>query len=297
MLAWRVPLGVLLVAVLAASCWLDARASPPGVWLFPLWLCVCTAGADEICRLLRRGGYRPQTGLVVVGVPALITTSYLEHASTPPAFLATWFPLADTATCLALLFCVAVAWQIVRYGHVERPLTQLALTMWSLLYVGLLPTYVVRLRLWQGDFVGLIAVVSVVLAAKLADIGAYTCGRIWGKHKLAPTLSPGKTVEGAIGGLVFAALGTQLFFVSVATSSAADGVSLPAWWQGALYGGTVGVAGMLGDLAESMVKRECGEKDSSRWLPGFGGILDVIDSLVFAAPVAYCCWKWGWITL
>src|SRR5439155_16610219 len=121
-----------------------------------------------------------------------------------------------------------------------------------------------------------------VFAPKCADIGAYFTGRSLGRHPMAPVLSPKKTWEGAAGGLVLAALATVLI-------SRLEPSLVPGGMGGAAgLGAVLGIAGMLGDLAESLIKRDCGRKDASQVVPGFGGVLDILDSIIFAAPVAYC---------
>jgi phosphatidate cytidylyltransferase len=125
-----------------------------------------------------------------------------------------------------------------------------------------------------------------VATAKGADVGAYTLGRIAGRHKLWPKLSPKKTVEGAAGGII---LGT---LAALAVNLVGRLLHVPAlgWPQCLGFGLLVSIAAQLGDLMESMIKRDCDRKDASDALPGFGGVLDVMDSLLFAGPVAYAYW-------
>ena len=130
---------------------------------------------------------------------------------------------------------------------------------------------------WTPAPVGMAWVLAVVLSTWAADSAAYLVGRAFGRHKLAPAVSPGKTVEGALGGLLAATL----------VSAAVFGVSgaLPAW-AGGLVGAGLGVCGQLGDLSESFLKRQAGVKDSGNLIPGHGGMLDRVDALLFAFPVA-----------
>jgi phosphatidate cytidylyltransferase len=114
-------------------------------------------------------------------------------------------------------------------------------------------------------------------------------GRIAGRNKLWPRLSPNKTIEGAIGGLIFG-VGASLIVTAVARF-ALDAPCL-GWGPAAGFGLVVAPAAQLGDLMESMIKRDCARKDASSSVPGFGGVLDVLDSLLFAAPVAYGYWIW-----
>ena len=106
---------------------------------------------------------------------------------------------------------------------------------------------------------------------------------------MAPSLSPGKTIEGAVGGIAFAILGAWLS-VAVLFPLATGSPSQTTWVGVVIYGLAVGLAGMLGDLAESLIKRDVMRKDSGTNVPGFGGFLDVYDSLLLAAPVAFGLW-------
>ena len=157
-----------------------------------------------------------------------------------------------------------------------------------MVYVGGLLSFAVQLRVVGSENVGLWALVSLIAVVKMNDIGAYTVGRIFGRHKLAPKLSPGKTWEGVAGGVLFAS-GTA-YFIFAWLVPVAEGS--PSWgWLA--YGILLAAVGTVGDLAESLLKREAGRKDSSTWMPGFGGVMDLLDSLLAAAPVAYGCWVAG----
>lgn len=153
------------------------------------------------------------------------------------------------------------------------------------LYIGWLLSYLVALRLEPGtvsypnlgrDFVFLTLFVTFG-----SDTAAYFIGKAIGKHKLAPQISPGKTWEGTIAGVLGAAIVGWLFTLSTP-------LQLPlTWWQAILLGALVSVFGQLGDLAESLLKRNCGVKDSGGIMPGHGGLLDRLDSILFAGVVVY----------
>jgi phosphatidate cytidylyltransferase len=133
------------------------------------------------------------------------------------------------------------------------------------------------------------ALVFLVSTAKGADTGAYAMGRLAGRHKLWPSLSPKKTIEGAVGGLFFGVLAA---LIVDAIARYILRVPTLEWKVAAAYGLIIGAVAQLGDLMESMIKRDCERKDASTVVPGFGGVLDVIDSLIFAGPVAYLFWLW-----
>lgn len=137
---------------------------------------------------------------------------------------------------------------------------------------------------WTPAAVGMAWVLAVVLSTWAGDAVAYLAGRMFGRHKLAPIVSPAKTREGALGGLLAA------MFVSTAVFGV-SGV-LPTW-GGALVGAVIGVSGQLGDLSESFLKRQANVKDSGDLIPGHGGMLDRVDALLFAFPAALLMY---WIT-
>jgi phosphatidate cytidylyltransferase len=122
-----------------------------------------------------------------------------------------------------------------------------------------------------------------IVLVVLSDVGGYAAGVLWGRHPMAPTVSPKKSWEGFAGSAVFSAAGAALLFPALFDTPA---------WQGALVGVAVMATATLGDLGESMIKRDLGIKDMGRLLPGHGGIMDRLDSLLPAAPVAYLLLHW-----
>jgi phosphatidate cytidylyltransferase len=156
---------------------------------------------------------------------------------------------------------------------------RIALVVFIAAYLGWLPCFLVQLRWSDSDLRSNIALALAIFVPKFCDIGAYFTGRLLGRHPMTPVLSPKKTWEGLAGGLgvsTMAAFAINRLGGSIVSDFAAVG-----------FGLTVGSAGVLGDLAESLIKRDCQKKDASQVVPGFGGVLDVIDSVLFAAPVAY----------
>jgi phosphatidate cytidylyltransferase len=177
--------------------------------------------------------------------------------------------------------------QSLQFEKPGRATLRIAGTLFVLGYVGLMGSFIVQLRWFEGRHEGLVALLFLISTAKGADTGAYTFGRLFGRHKLWPALSPHKTVEGAVGGLVFG-VAAALIVAAIARF----GLELPilSWRQAAIYGLMIGVVAQVGDLMESMIKRDCERKDASDAVPGFGGVLDIVDSLIFAAPVAFVYW-------
>jgi len=147
-------------------------------------------------------------------------------------------------------------------------------TLFGILYVSWSMSFLIKIR-YMPEGIGLMA--SVLLITKLGDIGAYLVGSRFGKIPLMPRVSPNKSVEGAIGGLIFSVLGAlaSKFFLNF------------SYLHLVSIGMALGILGQLGDLSESLMKRDCQVKDSGHIFPGMGGILDVIDSLLFTVPVFY----------
>jgi phosphatidate cytidylyltransferase len=158
----------------------------------------------------------------------------------------------------------------------ESALPQISGTLFTVLYVGLLLSFLGLIREFPHGWQWLLMALAVTFAA---DTGAFFAGRFFGQIKLAPLISPGKTVEGVFGGLLLA-LGVAFFFKAVIfpEMTVVDGL-----W----VGGIAGLVGPVGDLAESLLKRSVGVKDSSNLLPGHGGFLDRVDALLFTAPAVY----------
>lgn len=280
MLRWRLLLGVLLIAMLVGLCWLDAGAAVPGVWLLPLVIVATVLATKEVLDLLAAAGMRPLGWAVHLLNLCLVVTPWIA------LFGESWATeLSVPGLCLAVPVLLLFVVEMCRYREPGGNMSNLAGGVFALVYVGMMLQFAVSLRLsW-----GLGALISWIVVVKMGDTGAYVVGRLIGRRKMAPRISPGKTIEGAIGALLFSCVGAWVAFWLIAPTPLAP----PPWWGVLVFGLLVGVAGMVGDLAESLLKRDVGVKDSSTWLPGFGGVLDMLDSLLLSAPVAWLCWASG----
>ena len=295
MLPWRLFLGTLFIAALVGLCWLDGNqvlGAPPGGWLLPLALVLSVVASDEMLRLVGHADEKPIAWIVWLGNLAIVASSGVV-VFWPSALKSAspWERLGWPAIALTFALLLAFIGEMARYERSGRVMVRIGLAGLSFVYVGLLLSFVVQLRLFGSNLTGLTALASLIAVVKMGDSGAYTVGRLFGRHKMAPLLSPGKTWEGAVGAVLGAVLGAWLVFRLMPSGTAA---AVPDFrWGWVVYGVIVGITGMIGDLAESLIKRDAGRKDSSPWMPGFGGVLDVLDSILFAAPVAWLLWVSG----
>jgi len=292
----RLVLGPVLIALLLAGVWLDqwvdgvaapawlaeatGRATfPPGVVVFVVVLMLALLGGRELARLLRGVGIEASTAVTCVLACVGVCVTSLAPAGSDRGGVLTGIALANGVTVLALLGSLAV------YARHQRPKGMIAAAGGALLayvYIGVLLGFMCALRREHSAWL----VLWVLLTTKSSDIGAYFTGRAIGRHKLALWLSPGKTWEGLAGGMALAAAvggaGAELLADIVPRGS-----SVPAWWAGAIAGALFAVIGQLGDLVASVLKRDAGVKDSGTSLPGFGGVLDVIDSPMVVGAAAF----------
>ncbi|MCA9234218.1 MAG: phosphatidate cytidylyltransferase [Planctomycetales bacterium] len=298
MLRWRLLIGTFLVAALAGLFWLDVHAERPGAYLAPLAVAASLLAAGEIMRLGRARGVAPHAVAVYVGaaLPVLACVAPIvfgeQQNADAVAGVANLSQLGWLAGGLIAGLVVALLVEMRRFEQPGGATASLAHAALGTLYVGGLLGMLVQLRLIRGDAgpLGLIPLASMIAAVKLSDTCQYFVGKSCGRTKLAPRLSPGKTWEGTLGGI-----GVAVTLVAIALPLLVGDGGLTAAralrWGG--YALAVAIAGLQGDLGESLLKRDAGVKDSSDWLPGFGGVLDMLDSLLLAAPVAYLCWARG----
>lgn len=288
----------ILFSVVAAplALWIVLAGGAP---LAALLAVVSALGAWEFFRIARGSGARPldDVGIALAGlVPLAVHAHYLGLLAFRPAL----------AAVVALAVLAATIWL---RGVEGGPLGAAATTLLGVAYTaGMLSFgYAIRYHdVVRGyDIVGArhlalgplsvpVAPGGVLLILPLvltwaSDIGAYFVGRALGKRKLIPSVSPGKTVAGAVGGLVASMLVAWLYARSVLVPVANLGFSP---WGALGFGALISIAAQVGDLFESLLKREARVKDSSHIIPGHGGILDRFDSLIFVLPVAYVLLGW-----
>lgn len=217
-------------------------------------------GAVELLRAIQHGAIHPPMVPVLAAAGAIPVVAYL------------WGPVA-LATVVVSALLLLVLWR--SFGPSGGATTDAAAGAFVVLYV---PTLIAFTVLMLSDRDGPWRIVTFVLVAVASDIGGYAVGVIFGKHPMAPSISPKKSWEG------FAGSATSCVLVgSLAVALLLDG----PWWIGAILGAVTVVTATAGDLCESMIKRDLGVKDMSNLIPGHGGLMDRLDSLLLTAPVAW----------
>jgi len=270
---------------------LDQSYLPAGVLVVGVFLVIAALGARELADLFIAKGVPADRTVMIISAMLGLATMYLTPRDAPGRLV---LPLAMTPLVVAFLLGML--------RHVARKQTAGALaaggaTLFAAIYLGVIPGFFLLIRAGHSAWV----LAAVIMLTKACDIGAYTAGRKFGRHKLIPWLSPGKTWEGLAGGVAFSVIVALLLaflhnhFQWLA--HAADPTSKFTTGEfthrpfslafAALLGALLAVLGHAGDLLESLLKRDAGVKDSGSAIPGFGGVLDVVDSPIFIAPVAY----------
>jgi phosphatidate cytidylyltransferase len=266
-----------LVAVIAIP--LVIGAVYVGGALFALVLAVVSAlAARELYDIAREGGYTPlaRTGMVLAFLIPLAVHFFRTGRFVPPE-------MALGAIVILVLFALAL-W---RRAPDQHPLGAVAITLLGVCYTGVMLSFAYALR-YHNYIVtaraGTALVFYPLILTWISDTAGYFVGRAFGRRKLMPSVSPGKTMAGAVGALVFCTLASLAYarwaLVPYANLGLRPSVALA-------LGVAIGVAVQVGDLVESLLKREGGVKDSSHLLAGHGGVLDRIDGMLFALPVAY----------
>jgi phosphatidate cytidylyltransferase len=263
-----------LIAVVVLDGWLDGSITaaenddrPIQATVFCLLIVVLAIPAQlELAKLAAAKN-------LVIFTPITIVSSVLFAAN---GYLLQFFDIRRDIFIVFLAAFVLFALLLYQYSFYKTSavLANCGASYFSVLYLGLLSSFCMEIRLEYG----LWTLLMFVFVVKSADIGAYMIGSNCGRHKFSPQVSPGKTWEGMAGAVAFAVI------VAVGFALACD--IMPVWLAVA-YGACLAFIGQIGDLAESMIKRDAEQKDSANKVPGFGGVLDILDSPLVTAPFAY----------
>ena len=278
-----------LLGVILLDGWLDTvqlrgvwqdmllgRTHPPrGLVLFIGCVAVAALAARDLSNMSEAAGIKTKSWLTAVAAVAGLAMCYVL-----PLLGTTSTILAVVATTMIVVFIAALL-TFSRHRNFEGVLAAAGAVVFAMVYLGFMLGFFLMLRRDHSTW----WIVGIILATKSCDIGAYLTGRAIGRHKLIPWLSPGKTWEGLVGGVITAAIiGIGLAAASGLLNSPSDHIPIGV---GAIAGIVFAIVGQFGDLAVSLFKRDAGVKDSSSLLPGMGGVLDVLDSPLMVAPVAY----------
>ncbi len=299
-----------MVLLLRLDFWLGAPEvwGRPGIVLSVLAIVLAGLSAGEMVQLWPKTNHRPRTALVTAATIVMVGLSCVpafvgltEFAETALASPFVW-TLLGIVTAFAMTFC----YEMNRYGAEEKSggdsfselepaivADRLGRATLIYLYLSLLFGFLIPHRFLEGsNAIGLISMIALISTVKMSDTFAYFAGKSFGTIKLAPKLSPKKTLQGSLAAPAGGCIAVAIVVYVVSPLVFGITISKPWWWFVA-YGVLVTGAGMVGDLAESLLKRDADRKDSSSWLPGLGGLLDVLDSLIFAAPVSWLLWVIG----
>jgi phosphatidate cytidylyltransferase len=293
MLKYRLITGPLLIVAFLAIVWFDnwldtvrigglwsdvfrgKEHLPRGLALFTLCLLVLPLAANELSAIFKAQGILTRRRLTTSAAIMGLVLSYSIPWDTPAIHA-----IAMVTTGMVVMFVWSL-FMFSRHQNVNGIVAAAGAVLFAMVYLGFMLGFLLAIRRTHSAW----WIVGIIFTIKAADTGAYFTGRAIGRHKLIPWLSPGKTWEGTIGGVMAAMLaGYGLAAASHWLPATADHVSKP--W-GLVIGGVFAIVGQFGDLTMSLCKRGAGLKDSSRLLPGLGGVLDVLDSPLLVAPVAY----------
>ncbi len=267
---------MIFLALLAAVLWL------PHSWSPAILIVICALAQWEFYALLAAARIPHFKFVGLLGGAALILTTWCSLQGAPAR-------LGDGEAIVLVLLTAAVFLRQFPQKNNPQPLETVAGTLLGVLYVPFLFNFFTRLLATWGDHTGRLLILYLVLVVKSTDVGAYFVGCSIGRHKLIPRISPAKTWEGCVGGAAAGVLASVLFYVF---GHGKIGILTVTWTDACVMGLFLAVAGTVGDLTESLFKRAAGVKDSSRLIAGMGGLLDVLDSLLFTAPALYACARW-----
>jgi phosphatidate cytidylyltransferase len=295
----RLTYGPMMLAALFLLLWLDSYAQHwtklhhpewrangvGGVGLMIILCFIIPIATVELTTLFAAEQVRPYRSVSIIGAGLLVVHAFITQFER-------FRPIAASTLAFIVVFVpLFAALRRAIKRETSEAIVRMAGTVLATLYLGGLAWFLVAIRVKSGSrFTGSTAsLLMLLLVVKSTDIGAYFGGRALGRHKLIPWLSPGKTWEGLACGMLTSGLVGMAFAPLVYRAFGGDQHTY--WGKAFLFGIIVGGIGQAGDLLESLMKRDAGVKDSGQLVPGFGGVLDIIDSPLFAAPFAYLCFS------
>jgi len=259
-------LGQRVLSTIVLAPLLVAAAAFGGLWFFAVVVAGALVGCWELFTLLRRAGFSPLWPFGMALALAFLLDAYLQPGVIAPA-------------ALAILLIASLSYMVL-WQRLDASLSDWAVTWVPPLYIGFLLAFPLALRQMPGGDRWIYLILAVTW---ITDIAAFFAGRFFGRHRFFPRISPRKTVEGAIGGLIAGVISGAL----LAVYFGADVLPVVA------FALVASVAAEAGDLAESLIKRQLQTKDSGQLIPGHGGVMDRLDSLLFVGVVAYFWARWA----
>ena len=274
MLRQRVLSAVIFLPILFASIWFG------NPWFSVVVAIAALLGVIEFYAMVARREWHPLTFF-----GTLWTLFFIFNAYYAPKYSSNNIYILVTSALITSAVALSLVRVLFLRSSGEKVMVSWAASVAGIFYMGWLLSYwVLIMNSYGGDWDGRDWVILALFSTFAVDTTAYFIGRAWGRHKMAPTVSPGKTWEGAIGGLV----GAMVAVVVLALILDID----ISYSEMVIVGVLIAVFAQLGDLAESKLKRSMGAKEASNLIPGHGGILDRVDSVVFTGVVVYYCLAW-----
>ena len=292
MLGWRMVMSAILVPTIITLFWLDQKSGMSAPILLGFCLFVAVRNAYELSDLLRVRNLRPHFP-ATAGLSSLVVLAGWGHVYFPMGgdgrATSLLLSLGWIGAALTLSFVALLAFEAWRYQAPGLSMESLGGNLLTVFYAGGLIAVTAQLRWFPNPQTGYFAIASLIICVKCGDTFAYTFGRLWGRRKLAPILSPGKTQMGLVGAICGSTLGGWLW-LTYAGHLFHSSITPGSIWNILAYSAVIGLIGLVGDLCESLIKRDVQKKDSAILMPGFGGLLDLLDSPLFAGPFALAWW-------
>ena len=265
-------LWVSAIAISSVALLVGFAYHPWAKMLLVLTIAVLTGiGAWEYAQLAKAKGAQPATSLMI-GVAVLEVLAFYISLVYPD-----WSKLA-----LMIIVLGFISFFVIRFRNPENALLNIAVEFFGVCYLAIPFSFILAILYPRPEMAdGRWWLFYLIAVTKITDVGGYFVGKLFGKHPLALQLSPRKTIEGSIGGFC-SAVALSIVFCSIGRTVGWDF----SFWHAAWLGMVIGILSQIGDLGESLLKRDAGVKDSNR-IPGIGGVLDLLDSVLFTSPVVY----------